>query len=400
MADTATSTAPLMSWDEFEKQFANLRGSTAAPANSAATPDSTYSPLSTYDPTKLQSDTATTRAALKVAEDSLQGYQSKRYDEEYAKEGLGDLESQLAALDSQISGEKGKRDTSLSKTERNPFYSAATITGETAAIGDEANRNISNLIDQRNSIAGQYNTKLGKINDRIAQETADKQREVENLRYDLNRYDQSMSDYRTELRSQLNFDTEAERWEAEFGLNLENAQKAKTSVSEFQADGKLYRDVYNNETGELVKRETLGNAPSSTGSASEEERFASRIAQGLEPDSGLRTAAQRLISQGVSDPTEAGYSGTTATRIESEMSWIRSGGGSGKITGTMSEDEFRKAVRTKWQTNSTPEELKTLWSGVKLDNGKSPADVIDDEWSIKTKPGFMGWLGRLIRPGV
>jgi len=388
-----------MSWDEFAKQFANLRGGTAAPANYGTAPDTTYSPLSTYDPAKLQSDRTTTESSLNAAEDALKGYQTKRYDEEYAKEGLGDLESQIAALDTQIGGEKGKRDDSLSKTERNPFYSAATITGETEAIDTQANRNISNLIDQRNSLAGQYNTKLGKVNDRIAAETADKSRDVENLRYDLNRQDQSLSDYRTELRTQMNFDTEEERWEAEFGLNLQNAQKAKTSVSEFQADGKLYRDVYNNETGELIKRETLGNAPTGTGSSSEEERFADRISQGVEPDAGLRTAAQRLISNGVTDPTEAGYSGTTASRIEAEMSWIRSGGGK-KVTGSMSEDEFRKAVRTKWQTNATPDELKTLWSGVTLDSGKTPSAVIDDEWGIKTKPGFMGWLGRLFTPGV
>ena len=389
-----------MSWDEFAKQFANLRGGTAAPANYGTAPDTTYSPLSTYDPAKIQSDRTSAETALKTAEDSLKGYQTTRYDEEYAKEGLADLESQIGTIDSQISGEKGKRDDSLSKTERNPFYSAATITGETEAVDTQANRNISNLIDQRNSLAGQYNTKLGKINDRIAAETADKARDVDNLRYDLTRSDQSLSDYRTELRSQMNYDTEEERWEAEFGLNLQNAQKAKTSVSEFQADGKLYRDIFNNETGELIKRETLGNAPSSSGSSSEEERFADRISQGVEPDSGLRSAAQRLISQGVSDPLDAGYSGATATRIEAEMSWIRSGGGSGKITGTMTEDEFRKAVRTKWQTQSTPEELKTLWGGVTLDSGKSPANVIDDEWSIKTKPGFMGWLGRLFTPGV
>lgn len=393
---TAETASPIVSWEDFEKQFANLRGATP---NAATGASSTYAPISTYDPVKLQSDISTTQSKLKTAEDTLKGYKAKRYDEEYAKEGLGDLESRIATLDGQISGEKGTRDTSVSKTRRNPFYSAATITGETAEIEQQANRNISNLIDERNSLAEQYNTKLGKVNSRVADETAEKQREIESLRFDLDRFDRSMSDYRNELRSQLSFDTEADRWEAEFGLRLQEAKKAKTSVSEFQADGKLYRDVFNNETGELIKRETLGNAPASSGSGSESERFADRISQGLEPDAGLRSAAERLISQGVTDPTEAGYSGTTAAKLEAEMSWLRSGGGK-KITGTMSEGEFRKAVRKKWQTNSTPEELKTLWSDVTIEGGKKPSDVIDDEWGIKTKPGFMGWLGRLFTPGV
>jgi len=393
---TAETASPFVSWEEFEKQFGNLRGATP---NAATGASSTYAPLSTYNPVKLQSDIATTQSKLKQAEDSLTGYRTKRYDEEYAKEGLGEIESRLAALDGQISGEKGTRDTSVSKTRRNPFYSAATITGETAEIEQQANRNIGNLIDERNSLAEQYNTKVGKVNTRIAQETEDKAREIESLRFDLNRYDQSMSDYRGELRSQLNFDTEAERWEAEFGLRLADAKKAKTSVSEFQADGKLYRDVFNNETGELVRRETLGNAPAGGGSSSESERFADRITQGVEPDPGLRSAAERLISQGVTDPTEAGYSGTTAARLEAEMSWLRSGGGK-KVTGTMSESEFRKAVRKKWETSSTPDELKNLWGEVTIEGGKTPAQVIDDEWSIKTKRGFMGWLGRVFTPGV
>lgn len=393
---TAEMASPFVSWEDFEKQFANLRGATP---NAATGASSTYAPLSTYNHVQLQSDIATTTSQLKNAEDSLKGYKSKRYDEEYAKEGLGELESKIATLDGQISGEKGTRDTSVSKTRRNPFYSAATITGETAEIEQQANRNISNLIDERNSLSQQYNTKLGKVNSRIADETADKEREIESLRFNLDRFDRSLSDYRGELRSQLNFDTEAERWEAEFGLRLQEANKKKTSVSEFEAGGKLYRDVFNSETGELIKRETLGNAPVGSGSSSESERFADRIAQGVEPDAGLRSAAERLISQGVTDPTEAGYSGTTAARLEAEMSWLRSGGGK-KITGTMSESEFRKAVRKKWETNSTPQELKTLWSDVTIEGGKKASDVIDDEWGIKTKPGFMGWLGRLFTPGV
>ena len=384
------------SWAEFEKQFANLRGATANPATA---PSNTYAPIATYDPAKLQSDLASTQSRLKEAEESLKGYRTKRYDEEYQKEGLSALESRIAALDSQISGEKGVRDTSVSKTRRNPFYSAATITGETAEIEQQANRNIGNLIDERNSLAEQYNTKLGKVNTRIAQETEDKAREIESLRFNLNRLDQTMGDYRNELRSQLSFDTEAERWEAEFALRLADSKKPKTSVSEFQADGKLYRDTFNTQTGELIRRETLGNAPAGSGSSTESERFADRIAQGLEPDPGLRSAAERLISQGISNPTEAGYSGTLAARLEAEMSWLRSGGGK-KVTGTMSEGEFRKAVRKKWETNSTPDELKSLWSDVTIEGGKTPSQVIDDEWSIKTKPGFMGWLGRAFRLGV
>ncbi|MCB0490524.1 MAG: hypothetical protein KDC99_18755, partial [Cyclobacteriaceae bacterium] len=256
MATQSSATSPFVSWEDFEKQFGELRGVTTNPATSA---DSTYGvPLSTFNTDQLQSDISTTESSLKEAEDALQGYRTQRYNEEYEKEGLGELESRIADLDGQISGEKGTRDTSISKTRRNPFYSAATITGETAEIEQQANRNISNLIDERNSLAEQYNSKLGKINNRIALETEDKEREVENLRYSLSRFDQQMSDYRNELRSQLSFDTEAERWEAEFALRLSEFQeqtKPGTSISEYQADGKLYRDIFNSETGELIKRE-------------------------------------------------------------------------------------------------------------------------------------------------
>jgi len=402
MATQPSATSSFVSWEDFEKQFGELRGATANPATSA---DGSYGvPLSTFNTDQLQSDLTTTESSLKKAEDALQGYRTQRYNEEYEKEGLGALESRIAELDSEISGEKGVRDTSISKTRRNPFYSAATITGETAEIEQQANRNISNTIDERNSIAEQYNSKLGKINNRIALETEDREREVENLRYTLGRLDQQMGDYRNELRSQLSFDTETERWEAEFALRLSEFQdrtKPGTSISEYEADGQLYRDVFNSETGELVKREVLGSAPAGGGSSSESERFADRVAQGQEPDPGLRTTAQRLISEGITDPTEAGYSGNTAVRLEAEMSWIRSGGNSDQVAGTIEEGEFRKAIRKKWESGTSPEELKSLWGGLTIDDSdQNASDIIDDEWGIKTKPGFLGWLDRLFRPGV
>ena len=355
------STQSFLPWEEFQKQLANVRGSSASEVAS----------VQPVDATALQQEVTDTESRLNTAQGNLKGYQSKRFKEEFDKERLGELESSIATLDADIANEKSARDTSISKTRRNPFFSSATITGETREIEGQANRGISNLIDERNSLASQYNSALQKINNTIALETEDQEREIGELKFNLGRLDDQLGTYRSELRSQLAFDTEAERWESEFALRLTQMQE----------------------------RAQTGSGGGSTPST-ETERFTQRVDAGLEPDPALRATAQRLIDQGIVDPIEAGYSGSTAVRLEAQMNWMR-GGESGGITGTMAESEFRRAIRKKWDDESTPQQLKAQWKNLTIEGtSKSPSEIIDDEWEIKTKPGFMGWLGRAFRLGV
>ena len=58
-------------------------------------------------------------------------------------------------------------------------------------------------------------------------------------------------------------------------------------------------------------------------------------------------------------------------------------------------------MRDAWKEGYSPEQLKQTYGNIGFsDSKKSPAEVIEDEWHIKTAPGIGGFLGRLFRLGV
>jgi len=74
---------------------------------------------------------------------------------------------------------------------------------------------------------------------------------------------------------------------------------------------------------------------------------------------------------------------------------------SGGQKGITAESTFRREVRDAWKEGYNPEQLKQTYSNIGFsDSKKSPAEIIDDEWQIKTAPVIGGFLGRLFRIGV
>jgi hypothetical protein len=126
----------------------------------------------------------------------------------------------------------------------------------------------------------------------------------------------------------------------------------------------------------------------------------------LEPDASLRATAERLIAQGIDDPTRLGYSGDLAVQLESEIAYINKNNPKGssapaKAAGSTAEGTFRREVRDAWKEGYNPEQLKQVYGGITFtDSKKSASEVIDDEWHIKTAGGIGGFLGRLFRIGV
>jgi predicted nucleic acid-binding Zn-ribbon protein len=274
------------------------------------------------------------------------------------------------------------RDESISKVRKNPYYSAATITGEAGEIERLANARINNYIDERNGLAGEYNGTLDEVTKKVAAETAEKERDVENLKESLSGFKNQYSNYQSELSNQLEKAEDTKRWESEFMLKLQDAEQRAKDANK-PSGGSSY-----NQTAD--------------------ERMSSRIAQGLEPDPTLRATAQRLINQGISDPTRLGYSGDLAIQLESEMGWINMQNPQNQSTsyaspaqGTTKESAFRREVRDAWKEGYSPDELKQIYGGVNFsDSKKSVLDIIDDEWKVKNEPGLKGWWDRLWRIGV
>lgn len=409
---TQQTTATGIDWEAFKKQFEQMKTMTAPTSGSAS--DSTSTPMS-YDLVGLQGQVKTTQDSLTQAQNVLKGLRTNRYNEEYSAKGLDAIKNKIGGLDSKIATEKSTRDTSISKTRKNPYYSAANITGESAEIEKAANANINNLIEERNLMAGDYNSAVDEITKKIALETADKEEDVENMKYNLNYLTNQLSTYQQMRSQELSQKESKQEWEMDFALKLEDAERAakeaskpKTSISEYEAGGYRYRDTINSETGEVIKRDKLGAASSSGGSSSESERFSARVAGGQEPDSGLRATAQRLIDQGISDPTRMGYTGDLAVRLESEMDWVKVQAPAGDQkqqasvpAGVTTEGAFRREVRDAWKENYTPDQLKQAYANITFsDSKKSIDEIIDDEWNVKNESGIKGWWDRLWRIGV
>ncbi len=296
-----------------------------------------------FDLPTLQTNFQDTYGKLQGAESELQGYQTRRYEEEYSKAGLEGIKGEIDKLDTSIATEKNLRDESVSKVRKNPGYSAATITGETGEIQRLANAKINNLIDERNTKAGTYNAKLGEITNKVGMETKDKETAVNSMRYNLQFLGGLLQTYQATRTKELETQTESARWEKEFELKLYEAQTGRMKAGS-GGTGRTY--------GKEAVKDAWGN------------------------------------TIGYFDPATGE---TTYYKTEQNQQQQQT---------TISEGQLRSNIRSGWKQGYTPDQMKQSLQGVMTDKGQSAATIIDDEWKIKTAPGIGGFLGRLFRLGV
>lgn len=294
-----------------------------------------------FDLPTLQTNYQDTYGKLQSAESELQGYQTRRYEEEYSKAGLETIKGEIDTLDTKIASEKQTRDESISKVRKNPGYSAATITGETGEIQRMANATINNLIEERNTKAGTYNAKLGEITNKVGMETRDKEASVNSLRYNMQFLGGLLQSYQQTRAQELSAQTETARWEKEFELKLYEAQ-----------------------TGRI-------NATTRSGGSSNMQQ--------------VKDAWGNVI--GYFDPAtgQTQYYETPQSTQQQQ---------------TVSSDGLRTKIREAWKQGYTADTLKSAYGNAMTDKGESVSSIIDDEWNIKTAPGIGGFLGRLFRLGV
>lgn len=295
-----------------------------------------------FDVGTLNTKFQDTYKKAQVLSTELEGYQTKRYDEEYNKAKLGSLKDTISTLDTNIAKEKNIRDESVSKIRKNPGYSAATITGESGEVQRLANAKINNLIQERNAKAEDYNARLGEITRKVTMETQGKESKLNNLRYDLQFLGGLVNTYNQIRSAELSATKEEDRWEKEFELKLFEAQtnRAKSSGS---GSGSRY--------AKQQVKDAFGN-----------------VIGFFDPTSGKTSLYEQ--------PSE-----------ESQVT-------------TVNEGDLRKEIRAAWKQGFTADQLKTNLSSVSTDKGNSAAKVIDEEWQLKTQPGVMGFLRRLFTPGV
>jgi len=126
-----------------------------------------------FDVGTLKSNVEDARTKRDEAFKKLDGFRTSRYDELVGERALNERKDEIASLDDQIAEKKRIRDESVNKIRSNPGASAATLTGEVARASDKLNADINNLISQRNSVAGEYNTGLSEIERLVENEAKD-----------------------------------------------------------------------------------------------------------------------------------------------------------------------------------------------------------------------------------
>ncbi|MDD2822790.1 MAG: hypothetical protein PHQ59_01790 [Candidatus Daviesbacteria bacterium] len=296
-----------------------------------------------FDLPTLQTNFQDTYGKLQGAESELQGYQTRRYEEEYSKSGLDKVKGEIDALDTSIATEKNLRDESVSKVRKNPGYSAATITGETGEIQRLANAKINNLIDERNTKAGTYNAKLGEITNKVGMETKDKESSVNSMRYNLQFLGGLLQTYQQARTQELSAATETSRWEKEFELKLYEAQTGRINASKggSGANQQQVKDAWGNIVGYF------------------------------DPATGKTTYYQS-----------------------------EEGAGTGAAAQTIPSEGLRMKIRDAWKQGYTADQLKGAYGTAVTDKGENVSSIIDDEWNTKTQGGIGGFLKRLFTPGV
>jgi len=126
-----------------------------------------------FDVSTLRRNVDDAKAKRDEAFKKLDGFRTSRYEELVSDRKLNDRRDEIASLDDQIAEARSVRDASINKIRSNPGASAATLTGEVARANDKLNADINNLISQRNSVAGEYNTGLSEIERMVANEAKD-----------------------------------------------------------------------------------------------------------------------------------------------------------------------------------------------------------------------------------
>lgn len=111
----------------------------------------------------LRTKIDTTRTDLGTKAKSLEGLKTSTYNDIYEKKGLSAKKDEISSVDEQIAAKRALRDEAVAKVKANPGLSAATMTGQIGKLLDKTNAEINNLIANRNTLAGDYNTGLSEV---------------------------------------------------------------------------------------------------------------------------------------------------------------------------------------------------------------------------------------------
>lgn len=235
-------------------------------------PEAEVDPISEYE-TELADYEGNRDSAF----ERLKGLTTEVFDREYKDRGLDKNKERISKLDTDISKLRQARDADLNEVRKNPNLSAAQMTGDVKKQADFYNNQINNLINERNSVATEYNAALDEVDRIVENEVGDAQLEYQ---YYSGLTDQTrgrMSEYEKTLREELMAEQEQENFEDQLDQALEIAMLRESSGGGGGSDSGNWRLMYDdfgeplywyNPDTQEIRRIEEGETPSGNGTDS------------------------------------------------------------------------------------------------------------------------------------
>ena len=200
------------------------------------------------------------------AYENLKGLTTDVYNREYESRGLSEKKDRIATIDSEIAAARAARDEAISDVRNNPGLSASQMTGDIAKVRDYQNDIINNKIQERNSVATEYNNTLSEIDRVIENEVGDAQLDYNYWSDLLGETEDAINQYSQLYREELSDEQEQENWERALEQELTIAQMRDQNGGGGSGAWQLVYDDYgdplywfNNDTKEIEYVEDSGS---------------------------------------------------------------------------------------------------------------------------------------------
>ncbi len=239
---------------EAQRRLAELRERIDSP--SPATPESVIGETpSIVDDIRRETEEA--QRQREAVREQLENARIDIYNKEYDQSGLPETKERLSGLDDQISNLRAERDEAIARArETGGRISTAGIIGRVKRIADAQNAQINNVIQERNSIAEDYNRTLDEIGQRVEHQISDLATQYDHWGEVISRNQTQLQNYESLLRQELQQQQQAEQWRKEFESGLDQwAQQFGLQEREFDRSGTEF------ERRLALDRERLEEAP-------------------------------------------------------------------------------------------------------------------------------------------
>lgn len=192
-----------------------------------------------YNIGSIQKDLMSATTEKKKSYDEMMGMQASLYEEEYGKAGLDATKQKISGIDTSIQERKAQRDAML-LDERGKPIPQWMITGRTKLELDASTGDLNRLIDQRNTMAGEYNAGVENVTRKVGYGVKDAGTKYGYWEGEEKRLTDMMQDYQSSMSKELGREEDAERWEKEFALRLQkmNKEAEGTDVDETKDETK------------------------------------------------------------------------------------------------------------------------------------------------------------------